>query len=84
MSDWKTPGFKAFYANYPRKKDPRTAFRAYVAALKRCPDLTEDDLAWAAGQYSEQCKRESKEERYIKYPATWLNAESFDEFFKGD
>lgn len=59
--------FAIFYAAYPRKKAPRTAERAFNAALKRAP--FEQIMAGLA-----VCKF-SPDPTYIPYPATWLNGD---------
>ena len=76
-------GFREFYAAYPRKRDPRLAMKSYKALRKRHPDVTAEDLAWAAGEYARQVQKEGTEPRFVKHPSTWLNADSFEEFFEG-
>lgn len=73
--------FRPFYAAYPRKEDPRAAARALRTAMERHPDMSAEDFAWAAGQYADQCRKEGREERHIKHPGPWLNADSFLKFF---
>jgi len=77
-------GFTAFYVDgaYPRKDARRAAAKAFVSALKRHPDLSADDLVWAAGKYREQVEREGREERFVPMPATWLNQDRFLEYFR--
>jgi len=63
--------FAEFYAAYPRKRDPRKAEQAYRAALKR--GATPDQLITAATAYA----RNGGETQFMKYPASWLNAEAY-------
>jgi hypothetical protein len=66
--------FGEFWAAYPKRQDKRTAERAWRAALKRGADP--DHVIEAARVYARQ--QSGKERRYIKLPATWLNADAFD------
>lgn len=65
-------GFAEFYAAYPNKKDPASAKRAYAAALKKTPT---DEILRRTKCYAVEC--EGKEKKWIKHPATWLNAEAW-------
>lgn len=65
--------FEAFYAVYPRKKDPRKARAAYEAAIKR--GATPEQLLAAAERYA--AEREGQDPKYTKHPTTWLNADAY-------
>lgn len=76
--DTEPEGFAEFYQAYPRHEDRRDAARAFKAALKRHPDIEAKDLVNAAGWFRERCQRDGKlGTEYVKYPATWLNKDSF-------
>lgn len=65
--------FAEFYAAYPRRKDRRKAEQAWRAALKRKADP--DRIIAAAKAYAQS----AGDVQYLKYPATWLNAEAYDD-----
>ena len=64
--------FNEFWKEYPRKLDKGAAFKAFRSALKR--SKFEDILAGAI-RYAKDPFRDPE---YTKYPATWLNAESWE------
>jgi hypothetical protein len=74
-------GFADFWAAWPksRRVDKRAARRAYTAALKRGVAATY--LVEAASRYATLMTRMKTEPRFIKHPATWLNAGSYDDEF---
>ena len=65
--------FPEFWAVYPRRVDRRAAEKQWRAALKRGADP--DQVIDAARRYA-QAKLDI-EARFIKHPATWLNADAF-------
>jgi hypothetical protein len=66
--------FAEFYAAYPRKRDRRKAEQAWGAALRKGADPHQ--IIAAACSYAEQCR--GADPRYVKHPASWLNAGSYD------
>ena len=64
--------FNEFWKEYPRRLDKGAAFKAFRSALKRAG--FEDILAGAI-KYAKDPFRDSE---YTKYPATWLNADSWE------
>jgi len=64
--------FGQFWAAYPKKRDKLAARRAFKAALER--GVLAEDILGALGSY-----RFSDEERWIKHPATWLNAGCYED-----
>lgn len=62
-------GFDLFYAAYPRKKSPDTARKAWASALKRAS--AEEIMT---GLHRQLPELKSREEKFIPYPASWLNA----------
>lgn len=64
--------FDAFWAAYPRRKDKQEARKAFDAVLRRKVDPAR--LIAAAKAYAAT----EPDERYVKYPATWLRAGSYD------
>jgi len=67
--------FAEFYAAYPRRQDRRAAEKAWKAAIKRRVDP--DKVIAAARAYARL--QVGNQRRYIKLPATWLNAGSYDD-----
>ena len=71
-------GFDEWWAIYPRKKsraDAERAFTKVVPSLIALPALMEKTKAFAAS-----CESKPEAERkFIPYPASWLNAGSYDD-----
>ena len=65
--------FTEFWNEYPRKSDKRAALKAFKSALNRAS--FEDILAGAIRHANDPNLPEPK---YIKHPATWLNADSWE------
>ncbi|HEX9228341.1 MAG TPA: hypothetical protein VF885_17200 [Arthrobacter sp.] len=65
--------FIDWYLIYPRKEGKGLAEKAYMKARKK---TTADVLAAAAQRYADDPNREKQ---FTKLPATWLNAESWDD-----
>lgn len=63
-------GFEEFYAVYPRKAARGDAVKAFCTALKK---TTPDVLVAGAKRYAAEVQ--GAELKYVKYPATWLNAQ---------
>lgn len=70
--------FEAFYAAFPRKKDRAAAAKAWTSALRK-PGVTAERLIEAAAGYAKQVASSGTEARFVKYPARWLNAGSYDD-----
>lgn len=68
-------GFDDWYALYPRKEDKGRARKAFTSALKK---TTIDVLLAGVRAYAREV--EGREKKYIKLPATWLNAEAWDNY----
>ena len=62
--------FLEFWAAYPKKIEKRRAFKCWLTRLKE--GAAGGDLIAAAKNYAADCRRRGTEERYIKYPATFL------------
>ena len=70
-----TSDFEAFWTEYPRKKEKRRAFNAWLKLQKlpaKIRPRTEDLIA-AARHYAEYCKKNVRDPTFIKYPATFLS-----------
>jgi hypothetical protein len=67
--------FDEWYIQYPLKKDPKAAAKAYAAARKA--GATKEGLLAAALRYAAECRARGTEKQYIKHPATWLNKGSW-------
>jgi hypothetical protein len=65
--------FMDFYLAYPRKEARGTAERAYAKALKKTDAAT---ILAGAERYAVDPNRDPQ---YTKLPATWLNAESWED-----
>lgn len=63
-------GFEEFYAAYPRRAARGDAVKAFCAALAK---VTPDVLIAGAKRYAVEVQ--GTETKYVKYPATWLNAQ---------
>lgn len=62
--------FESFWDAYPRKREKGKAFKCYQARIKEgCAEVA---LVEAAKAYAEECETTRQEERFIKYPATFL------------
>src|ERR1700756_4369199 len=71
-----TEGFDEFYCSaYPRKKAPQAARKAWVAARRR--GVSAEHMISAARRYALETQHRDREK--IKYPASWLNAGSYDD-----
>jgi hypothetical protein len=64
--------FNEFWKEYPRKLDKGAAFKAFRSAIKRA---TFEDILAGVIQYS---KDPTRDPEFTKYPATWLNADSWE------
>jgi hypothetical protein len=64
--------FDEFWKEYPRRVDRAAAFRAFKSALKRAK--FEDILAGAIAYRNDLARKPE----FTKYPATWLNADSWE------
>lgn len=69
------PEFAAFWDAYPLKKDKGHARRAWRAALRRGVSAT--TLIEAAQRFRNDPARKPG---YTRYPATWLNGESYGDY----
>ena len=67
-------GFDDFWAAYPRKEDKGRARPAWNKAVKKADAQT---ITAAAKQYAQTVDRKEGG-KYIKLPATWLNAEAWE------
>lgn len=64
--------FDDFWAAYPKRRDLAPARKAWVKAIAKA---TPDDIIAATKRYADE--RRGKDPEYTKYPATWLNKESW-------
>jgi hypothetical protein len=67
-------GFSEFWARYPRKVAKGAAQKAYAKAMKAA---RHDDVMFALSQQLPAL--EAKDQQYIPHPATWLNAERWND-----
>lgn len=62
--------FEDIYKEYPRKGEKKKAFSCFQTRLKE--GYSEEELLIATKNYAEQCKKENREERYIKLASTFF------------
>lgn len=67
--------FDEFWAAYPRKVEKRAAEKAWRAALKR--KAKPEQIIAAANAYAARSR--GVEARFVKHPASWLNAGAHDD-----
>lgn len=74
--------FTHFWEVYPKKKEKSRAYACYKARLN--DGYSEDELLKAAQNYAQECKKEKREERYIKLAGTFLGPNTpFVDYLKG-
>ena len=74
--------FTHFWEVYPKKKEKSRAYSCYKARLN--DGYSEDEILKAAQKYAEECKKEKREERYIKLAGTFLGPNTpFVDYLKG-
>lgn len=74
--------FTHFWEVYPKKKEKSRAYACYKARLN--DGYSEDELIKAAQNYAQECKKEKREERYIKLAGTFLGPNTpFVDYLKG-
>lgn len=73
--------FVTLWGAYPKKADKAAAYKQYQARLK--DGYSEEELLQAVERYATECKRENREQRYIKHCKTFLGVNgSFTEYLK--
>ena len=65
--------FDEFWKEYPKKSDKRVALKAFKSALRR---TTFEQIL--SGVIAYRQSTENIEQRFVKNPATWLNADSWE------
>lgn len=71
--------FELWWKEYPRHVDKRAACNKWKARIKEGYSPTQ--LLEAAKAYADKCRKEGREERYIKHPATFLGPNKpFEEY----
>ncbi|MFC7753063.1 hypothetical protein [Tsukamurella soli] len=68
-------GFSEWYQTYPRHIAKASAAKAYGTALKK---ITPDLLLASTAEFAKSV--EDTEQRFIPYPASWLNGERWSDF----
>ena len=64
-------GFEEFWRTYPKKMDKGAAFKKYNDRLQE--GYTDAQLITAARNYRAECERKNTDDKYIKYPKTFLS-----------
>jgi hypothetical protein len=67
-----------FWGAYPKKVDKLAAVRAWRAVLRK--NINTADVVHAATRYAAQVRRDGTEKQFVKNPATWLNAGSYEDY----
>lgn len=68
----KTNGFEAIWTIYPRKKEKAAARKAYEARLH--DGWSPDELLGAVKAYADECRKERRDEKYIKHGSTFFGS----------
>lgn len=63
--------FESWWNIYPRKKEKRSALAKWKAAIRA--GASERQLLAAARNYAAECKKEGRQDKYIKHAATFLS-----------
>jgi len=75
------PAFEMFWSEYPKKMEKQKSYRMWKARRKE--GLTSEDLLVAAINYADACRNQGTEQKFIKYPATFLGPDKlFTEWIK--
>jgi len=69
--------FDEFWSAYPRRVGKGAARKAWAKALKNGADP--DEVIWGARAYANSPRRAEADIQYTAHPATWLNAERWDD-----
>lgn len=75
--------FGEFWKLYPRKRDKMTAERKYNAVIKK-KQATHNMIMAGVRQYIEEIESKGTEDKFIKYPATWLGKGSWENEYDED
>lgn len=67
--------FQEWYKQFPNKKDPDGALKAYLTVRKK--GTSKEELLAGAIRYAAECQAKGTEKKFIKHPATWLNKGSW-------
>lgn len=62
--------FEEFWSIYPRKKEKAAANKQFLTRIKE--GFSENEILEAAKIYAAECKKDNREEKYIKLPKTFL------------
>jgi len=65
-----TMQFEKIWNTYPRRIEKKNAYKCFNARLKEKVSI--DDLQKAVNNYAAYCLAENKEDKFIKYPATFF------------
>ena len=68
--------FSEFYMAYPKKKSKQAAEKAFNTAIKKA---SFEKIMQGLKAYKEDIKKKQTQDQYIKYPATWLNQECWED-----
>ena len=69
--------FDAFWDNYPKKVSKDQARKAYEKRIKQ--GISPSVLASKALEYATLMEHEQRDKKFIKNPATWLNAAAYED-----
>ena len=66
--------FQEFWNVYPRKLNKKRAYKCYQARINE--GYSEQDLLTAAQNYSDECRKEKRDSKFIKHPTTFLSVDT--------
>ena len=72
----KKDDFDIFYSAYPKKKSPANAKKAYQKALEK---ISHEKIMIGLQNYKTDISKNKTEMQFIKFPATWLNQECWND-----
>jgi hypothetical protein len=76
------PEFEEFWTQYPRRISKADAFRVWFRITKK-EKVDPNLILEAVNGYVSRIKKDGTEEKYVKHPATFLNADRWRDFLKG-
>lgn len=71
------PEFETIWDKYPRKVDKKSAYKSFKVARKR---HTLEAMLLGVENYAIECKKENREQKFIKHASTFFNGETFTEY----
>jgi hypothetical protein len=73
------PGFDEWYSLYPKKKQPQAARRAFAKTVSSGAIALDALMAKTEAFAATWADKSTEQRQFIPYPASWLNAGSYDD-----